>query len=501
MRAPLALNQPNGPQIPENGDLQALFDQAQDPISAVADAADAPETFSPTCNLTFTLLSRGSAAFQNVFGWYNVTGQAPPNSDLHVLISCNAQPPQSFPLAIKNDPSYLGGKVGFFLITPEGKPSLCASVDNIGHVYYSERGYNPDNVGVDSYIHLLIFDSKKIAKSFYFAWEDLFGGGDNNFVDLVARVDGVSCANGGASCQTGKLGVCGYGTMQCQNGMLTCLQSVQPGPESCDAVDNDCNGAVDDGMGLCPDGQGCDHGVCVPKCSSGEFTCPPNQVCSMDGLCVEPACVGVTCPDAQKCVAGGCVDPCGGVVCPHAQTCVFGVCIDPCQGIACDMGQVCVAGACIESCACAGCGPMQTCQPDGRCLEDACVGKSCPAGQYCAAGACVDACSGVQCPAGEACATGACAPSDMSAASSAASSSGNFVGSGGGGGASSVAASSGAGGSGMGGAPGISRVPARDVAKPSSCACHVGSADEATLGGAASLALLGLALRRRSKRR
>ena len=30
-----------------------------------------PETFHPTCALTYEVLSRGTASFQNAFGWYN----------------------------------------------------------------------------------------------------------------------------------------------------------------------------------------------------------------------------------------------------------------------------------------------------------------------------------------------------------------------------------------------------------------------------------------------
>src|SRR5689334_4682359 len=72
-----ALSEPDGTVIPITSQLQDVFNAAQDPIDALADAADVPETFNPSCNLTFTLVSRGGASFKNIFGWYNVTGSLP----------------------------------------------------------------------------------------------------------------------------------------------------------------------------------------------------------------------------------------------------------------------------------------------------------------------------------------------------------------------------------------------------------------------------------------
>ena len=55
-------------------------------LDPVADAQTTPETFHPTCALTFTVVSRGGARFNSVFGWYNVTAAAPAASDLHVML-------------------------------------------------------------------------------------------------------------------------------------------------------------------------------------------------------------------------------------------------------------------------------------------------------------------------------------------------------------------------------------------------------------------------------
>jgi hypothetical protein len=55
---------------------------------------------------------------------------------------------------------------------------------------------------------------------------------------------------GGASCTTGLPGVCGVGTSICTKGGLSCQQTTQPSAESCDGLDNNCNGTVDEGPDL-----------------------------------------------------------------------------------------------------------------------------------------------------------------------------------------------------------------------------------------------------------
>ncbi|MBI5537121.1 MAG: hypothetical protein HY898_30645 [Deltaproteobacteria bacterium] len=54
--------------------------------------------------------------------------------------------------------------------------------------------------------------------------------------------------NGGAdACDTGQSGPCAQGRKRCQHGCLGCVRIYDPQPEKCDAIDNDCNGSVDDG--------------------------------------------------------------------------------------------------------------------------------------------------------------------------------------------------------------------------------------------------------------
>jgi cysteine-rich repeat protein len=57
---------------------------------------------------------------------------------------------------------------------------------------------------------------------------------------------------GGGGCSTGQPGVCGPGTVTCNGGSLVCVPNQTPGTEVCDGVDNDCDGQVDNGVCLTP---------------------------------------------------------------------------------------------------------------------------------------------------------------------------------------------------------------------------------------------------------
>ncbi len=75
---------------------------------------------------------------------------------------------------------------------------------------------------------------------------------------------------GGAACGTGQAGVCAAGTIQCTGGALLCSADQAPSGEVCDGLDNDCDTEVDEDFpelgGVCSVGVG--------ECSrAGSFVC------------------------------------------------------------------------------------------------------------------------------------------------------------------------------------------------------------------------------------
>jgi MYXO-CTERM domain-containing protein len=474
--------------IPVSGSRLANLFSAREGtlVNAFTDGNPFPQTFVPDCQIGFEFVLR-SAAFNNVFGWYNVTGSAPPEDEDHLFTiiysgthcadwdnRCDSSGDRAFngsghveTVDIASDPRYAGGEIGFFLKTPEGCGHDNAAIGNgCGHLYFSQQALNEDG---GAYIHLLIYNSET-ERGFYFAWEDLFEGGDNDFGDVVTFVSNIVCSGAGAPCDVpGAQGICANGTMQCRSGTLQCVAQRQAMTEVCNGLDDDCNGEIDDGD-LCGPTEICRFGRCIRRCLGAEVPCNPGFTC-VESVCVELACANVTCNPGQRCLGGACVDACTGVVCPTGQVCdpLASACVNPCDGLVCDGDQVCVGGVCQPHCDCQ---PLRceqqslTCGGDGQCQDEACAGMSCDAGEVCVGGTCVDGCQGVVCPAGQACVLAECVP-DPGGSTDMPGADGGF------------GADGGPGGSGASG-------------ESSGCGCSVPGAAAGGLPGGAALALLAL---------
>ncbi|MGH7964190.1 MAG: MopE-related protein, partial [Candidatus Binatia bacterium] len=93
----------------------------------------------------------------------------------------------------------------------------------------------------------------------------------------------------GQPCTTDQPGACGTGTFACTGGSLRCTPT-QASPEICDGQDNDCNGAVDDGVsggGACTVGMGACERMGTLTCVNGQASqcnatagTPTREVCN-----------------------------------------------------------------------------------------------------------------------------------------------------------------------------------------------------------------------------
>jgi hypothetical protein len=401
--------------------LQSYFDTNGEAISETADASTDPGVFLPLCDFAATLVLSESQA-KGGLAWYNVP---PTGSSTTAPTTIYQIGP--FPMLVgqvitsadvRSNINYQGGLIGFVLLKDLGQPAL-------SRVYYSEYQLNARCTSCTTpgnWKMALSYLSKATPNAYYLAFEDWEGadqnswqGNDGDFNDKVFKISGVTCDGGGETCDTQMPGVCARGVTQCQVGAgITCKPAVTKSPEKCDNLDNDCNGIIDDGDGLCTQpNYVCSKGVCIPKCDDSEFPCAVGLECDTDGLCKDPRCANVDCAGGQVCQAGTCVGGCQGVTCPLGQICQLGICVDPCAGVSCP-GAVCDKGACVTPCRCRACPSGQICAMggalDGQCVDTGCDKITCTTGTICSKGACVDTCTNAVCPGGVACKDGMCNP-------------------------------------------------------------------------------------------
>jgi len=289
---------------------------------------------------------------------------------------------------------------------------------------------------------------------------------------------------GGAVCNSGLLGICSVGTTACQAGVLNCNANTAPGTvaETCDGTDQDCDGTIDDGFNVgtsCTNGVGaCQTTGAIVCDGSGGATCnavpgaPTTETCDgidndCDGTADNGFNLGMTCMNGVgACQSAGQIvcDGSGGATCdavpgaPSTELCgdaidsdcdgfdsngcpcgsdtdcqlcneQYELCVTPCAtNTDCPTGQICdeanghlcvpactsdadcplacdlVSGECVECAADADCPMDQGCDVAGYCTPTCqnagdCTLGTCDTG----AGLCVACDTSADCNTGEAC--------------------------------------------------------------------------------------------------
>jgi hypothetical protein len=224
------------------------------------------------------------------------------------------------------------------------------------------------------------------------------------------------------------------GTWSCSAGGKPLCDAPEPAPETCNGIDDDCDGLTDEGADLCDDGNACTTGdACkAGKCEVGLNTCE----CKVDADC-KPAQGANLCLGTLACTAGKCVVQAGtSVTCDASQdtACSKGACDPktgkcaavaqndggPCDadGDACTVGDKCDAGKCLA-------GKAPSCDDANPCTTDACDkatgcthtnnsaacndGNGCTGGEACKNGGCSGGVAKV-CDDGNPCTVDACDP-------------------------------------------------------------------------------------------
>ena len=132
----------------------------------------------------------------------------------------------------------------------------------------------------------------------------------------------------------GKLGVCSVSGEICQAGVLVCLQSVFPSVEVCNSLDDNCDGSVDEGLLNT-----------VPNCGGCGMACSPSNLtahCSAPGNCDGACNAGFLDCDIDKrtngCEINGQTDPvncgsCAGACSTNniSRACTVGNCTGACN--------------------------------------------------------------------------------------------------------------------------------------------------------------------------
>ena len=354
--------------------------------------------------VTFRMIGEG-AGFRNIFGYYWVDEDVTNPANLHMIFDCRPNTgacncpcdptsmrssngsPTSWNRTIDFStlPGFVPGRaIGFFIRTPEqfdgardndncGGPSMA----NQNHrTYFTSQALNDDG----DFVHYLVYESVSTEDTYYFGFEDLFRGGDNDFEDALAKVTGLvptcvpqleSCNNLDDDCDLlidegvtqACSTMCGNGVRMCRTGSFGVCSAPMRLDEICNAIDDDCDGSLDEGISRsCSNSCGNGTEICVAgayvDCNAPT---PGIEVCDgddddCDGRIdenIQRACSSSCGSGTERCSMGtyvGCTAPTPGMESCNASD-------DDCDGrtdegltracsTACGAGtEVCISGA------------------------------------------------------------------------------------------------------------------------------------------------------------
>lgn len=219
----------------------------------------------------------------------------------------------------------------------------------------------------------------------------------NGMMDDVATV--------GSRCQVmGAQGPCATGALRCSGtGAPTCVSTTMPGTESCNSIDDDCNGVVDNGFNLRRDAQNC--GACGTRCGADSSTCCNSRCTDLTDDNAHCGACGNRCPDGTRCRNSVCMStgmPMAGM--PSGGAGTGGVSGSPAGGAgspgtsgsggsgpgpgecspACGAGETCCDGMCVN---------LQTDRNNCNACGSVCAG----ADDGCCSGACRSLLDGTNC--------------------------------------------------------------------------------------------------------
>ncbi len=366
-------------------DLAATAETTPGAVNAVSNAAILPEAYRPvynstahTADVTFYDIAEG-AGYHNTFGWYWIGTDVTDPANLHTIFGCRATTGsgcacpctdmaqiRSVTVHFHSESGFsVGRPIGFWLRTPEylvgggegaALPTGClpqvgcdpavgnvddscgGRLDTNNRIYFTSAALNDDG----DFRHFLVYRSATRADTYYFGFEDLFRGGDNDFEDMLVRgtglvpdcdpraeacdtidndCDGLTDEGVTQTCST----ICGSGVRMCSGGTFGACNAPMPGTETCNNSDDDCNGTIDDGL----------MRACTSSCGSGTEIC----IAGAWAGCTAPTPGIETCNDrdddcdtrVDETLTRACASSCGSGI----ETCtrgVYGGCTAPVPG-------------------------------------------------------------------------------------------------------------------------------------------------------------------------